>query len=179
MPLPLLVVLAGRPGTGKTTLGRRVAVELGAAVIRVDAIETAVVRCGLAEPPVGPVGYVVAHEVAAATLGAGTPVLVDAVNPVADARTGWHALASVARVVVFETALPDEVEHRRRVTSRRPDLVGQTVPTWDDVLAWTYEPWDESRDGPRQLVDTTDSEQALQTVLAVLREQDRTAAEVR
>lgn len=43
---PLLVVLAGRPGTGKTTLGQALASELRAAFLRIDAIETAVVRCG-------------------------------------------------------------------------------------------------------------------------------------
>jgi predicted kinase len=40
--------LAGRPGTGKTTLGRRLAAELRAAYLRIDAIEAAVVRCRLA-----------------------------------------------------------------------------------------------------------------------------------
>ncbi len=83
---PLLVVLAGRPGTGKTTLGQALASELRAAFLRIDAIETAVVRCGLAQPPVGPVGYAVAHEIAAATLALGTPVVIDAVNPVPEAR---------------------------------------------------------------------------------------------
>jgi predicted kinase len=57
---PLLVVLAGRPGTGKTTLGQALASELRAAFLRIDAIETAVVRCGLAQPSVRPVGYAVA-----------------------------------------------------------------------------------------------------------------------
>jgi len=68
----LLVVLAGQPGTGKTTLARRIASELRAAYLRVDAIETAMIRCERARPPVGPVGYVVAHELAAAPdLGTG------------------------------------------------------------------------------------------------------------
>jgi DNA polymerase III delta prime subunit len=93
---PVLVVLAGLPGTGKTTLGQLLAAELGAAYLRIDAIETAVIRCGLAQAPVGPVGYVIAHDVAAATLALGKSVVVDAVNPVPEARAGWHALASSA-----------------------------------------------------------------------------------
>lgn len=155
---PLLVVLAGRPGTGKTTLGRRLAAELGAAYLRIDAIETAVVRCGLAHSPVGPVGYIVAHEIAAATLTLGTSVVVDAVNPVPEARAGWRRLAPLARVTVFETTLMDEDEHRKRVTARRPDLAGQAVPTWQEVQASEYEPWDQVRDGLRHVIDMTDTE---------------------
>jgi predicted kinase len=156
---PLLVVVAGRPGTGKTTLARPLATRLSAAYLRIDAIETAVIRCGLAEAPVGPVGYVVAHEVAAGTLGAGVSVVVDAVNPVPEARAGWRDLAARlgSGLVVFETVVPDEDEHRRRVTSRTADLVGHTVPTWDDVADGDYVPWDEQRDGPRHVIDMTDS----------------------
>lgn len=164
----MLVVLAGRPGTGKTTLGRLVAAELGAAFLRIDAIETAVVRCGLAQAPVGPVGYVVAHEVAAATLALGTSVVVDAVNPVPEARSGWRALASSARLVVFETVLADEAEHRRRVAMRQPDLAGQTVPTWDEVIANDYVTWDEARDGPRHVIDMSDTKQGATAALAHL-----------
>ena len=38
----VLVVFAGLAGTGKTTLSRRLAADLSAAVVRVDAIEVAV-----------------------------------------------------------------------------------------------------------------------------------------
>ncbi len=103
----LLVVLAGRPGTGKTTLGRGLAAELRAAYVRIDAIEAAVVRCGLADHPVGPVGYVLAHELVAATLAIGTSVVIDAVNPVPEARAGWRPIADGARLVVLETTLSD------------------------------------------------------------------------
>jgi predicted kinase len=119
---PLLVVLAGRPGTGKTTLGRLVAAELGAVFVRIDAIETAVIRCGLAHHPVGPVGYVVAQEIAAANLALGTSVVVDAVNPVPEARSGWRPLGSSGRLIFLETVMADETEHRRRVEMRQPDL---------------------------------------------------------
>jgi predicted kinase len=166
---PLLIVLAGRPGTGKTTLGRRLAGALHCAYLRIDAIETAIVRCGLADPPVGPVGYVVAHEVAAATLALGTSVVVDAVNPVPEARAGWRSLAQVARLAFLETVVPDEHEHRRRVDTRRPDLADQVVPTWDDVMAADYVPWDDKRDGQRHLIDMTDPDRAVAAALELLR----------
>jgi len=165
---PVLVVLAGRPGTGKTTLARRVAVALRAAYLRVDAVETVVVRCGLAEHPVGVVGYVVVEEVARGNLALGLPVVVDAVNPVPQARSWWWSFADVAVPVVLETVVPDAMEHRRRVTARRPDMPGQVVPTWGQVEASEYVPWDERRDGARHVVDMTDREAGFAAAWAVL-----------
>jgi predicted kinase len=150
----VLVVFAGRPGSGKTTLARLVSAELRAAHLRIDAIETAVIRSGVAAPPLGPVGYAVAHEVAASCLGAGTPVVVDAVSPVPEARAGWRALADGAGVPlrVVEVVVTDPVEHRRRVEARVSDLDGLVVPTWAQVTSLGYVPWDVGRDGPRLLV---------------------------
>jgi predicted kinase len=166
----VLVVLAGKPGTGKTTLARGLVAALEAVYLRIDAIETAVIRSGLTRPPVGTVGYVVAHEVARSNLLLGKSVVIDAVNPVSDARTGWRNLASETGVqlIMFETVLDDQHEHRRRVTTRRPDLPDQSVPTWEQVEAIEYAPWDTDRDGPRSAIDTTDADAALATALAHL-----------
>jgi hypothetical protein len=62
---------------------------------------------------------------------------------------------------VVETSLPDEGEHRRRVEERTAGLPGHRVPTWD-----------EARDGPRTVVDTTDSYGALTRTLALLADDD-------
>jgi predicted kinase len=150
----VLVVFVGRPGTGKTTLARLTAADLTAAHLRIDAIEAAVIRSGLARPPLGAVGYLVAHEIAASCLTVGTPVVVDAVAPVPEARASWLALARAARVPVrmIEVFVSDPVEHRRRVEARRSDVAGLVVPTWVQVTAVAYEPWDIRRDGPRLLV---------------------------
>jgi predicted kinase len=150
----VLVVFVGRPGTGKTTLARLTAAEFRAAHLRIDAIEAAVIRSGLARPPLGPVGYVVAHEIAASCLAVGTSVVVDAVSPVPEARAGWLGLANAAGAPVrmIEVVVSDPVEHRRRVEARRSDVDGLVVPTWRQVTAVAYEPWDVRRDGPRLVV---------------------------
>lgn len=166
---PLLIVFAGRPGTGKTTLSRMVATQLRAAVLRVDVIEAAVVRHGLSDHPVGPIGYAVVQDLAMACLSVGTAVVVDAVNGVPEARAAWPELASAAGVplAVVEVSLSDQDEHRRRVEHRTSDLDGLVVPAWDKVVEGRYVPWQSHRDGARLQVDGA-HDSALAEILAYL-----------
>jgi predicted kinase len=130
------------------------AAELKAAHLRIDAIEAAIIRSGLAKPPLGPAGYVIAQEIAAACLRIGSSVVVDGVSPVAAARAEWTALAAAAgtSLCMIEVAMTDTEEHRRRVETRTSDVEGLVVPTWAQATALKYEPWDPVRDGRRLLV---------------------------
>lgn len=164
---PWLMVLAGRPGTGKTTLAKAVAAATGACYLRVDAVETALSRV---RDDVTVEGYVVVHELAVSNLMLGSDVVVDAVNPVPEARTGWAPSAdrADARLVVIETTLTDQEEHRRRVEDRTPDIPDHRVPTWHDVQQDGWVPWDVERDGPRTLVDTAHASAAFDQAMALV-----------
>ena len=144
----MLIVFGGRPGSGKTTLSRTLAQELHAVWLRVDLIEAATWRAGVAQDqPTGLAAYVVAFALAEVHLDLGTPTVIDAVNPVEAPRQGWRELAASRGVPyrVIEVVCSAETEHRRRVSDRTSDLPGFAVPTWDQIVAQEYEPWTEER----------------------------------
>jgi len=155
-----VIVVCGVPGSGKSTLASALAAQLQAAYLRVDVVETPLILAGV---DVGLLGYQVVQEVAASNLALGIEVVIDLVDPWPETRRRWRELAarSAATLVVLECVVPDPAEHRRRVEARRPDLPGQVVPTWEEVTSCDYVLWDEERDGPRTIVDMTDTATAV------------------
>jgi predicted kinase len=152
----LLVVFAGLPGSGKSVLSRGTASALGATYLRIDSIESAIVAT-LTPFEGNPVGYVIAERIAADQLTAGRDVVADAVNGVAAARDGWVALAARtgAELRFVEVRCSDVAEHRRRVETRRPEMTGQGVPTWEQVQRRRFEPWPPGLAGRIVVVDNT------------------------
>ena len=113
-------------------------------------------RAGLPrDERVGLAAYTVGEAVAEGSLAAGATVVIDAVNPVEEARRAWRELAQRAGrpLRVIEVTCSDPAEHRRRVEQRTADL-DHDLPTWSDVVAREYEPWTEER----LIVDTIEPE---------------------
>ncbi len=149
---PVLIALAGLPGTGKTTLSGRVAARLGATFLRIDAFEAGLVRAGLEfGSERGPAGYIIAAAVAHSCLLRGLPVVVDAVNPVKESRDGWQQLADETGVPVLfvEVVCSDPAVHEARVTGRSTDTPELPDSTWQQVRERHYEQWDR----PRLVID--------------------------
>ena len=140
---PVLVVLAGLPGVGKTSVARALCRRLDAAHVRVDTVEQALVRAGLPAPEVGARGYAVALAVAADQVAVRRPVVADLVNAVPEARAAWEQLAedTGARLVRVELVCPDAAVHRSRVEGRAADIDGHRVPTWDEVRGQDWSAW--------------------------------------
>jgi predicted kinase len=145
----VLVALSGLPGVGKTTIARQLAVVLGAVHVRIDSIEQALRNAG---STVYDEGYRVAYVVAEDNLRVGRIVIADCVNPWPLTRREWLAVAERTSVPALSVELvcSDIDEHRQRVESRPPDIVRHRVPTWAEVMAHDYRPWD----GDRLVVDT-------------------------
>ena len=168
-PTVTLIVLSGLSGVGKTTIARELAVVLGATHVRIDSIEHSLRNAGMA---VYDEGYRVAYAVAEDNLRLGQTVIADCVNPWPLTRLEWHSVAARAavadhgpiRVLSVELVCSDLDEHKRRVESRVPDIAHHTVPTWPEVMAHDYRPWDTER----LVIDTArlTVPQSIQTILS-------------
>ncbi len=173
MRMPVLVLMTGLPGTGKSTVAAAVARALPAALLAADPIDAALVRSGVG-PEQRPdiVGYAVMRAVSGEQLAAGLSVVVDAVNPFRWERQAYFDAAAEhgARVAVIATACADAAEHRRRIEARYS--VGLSSADWAEVLRQTgyYEPFD----GEALRLDAT--EEAAANVRAAVAYADAIAA---
>lgn len=109
----------------QSTISGTLAASATTPYLRVDRIEQAIVAWSFLSHPVGPVGYAVAHQLAAEQLQLGLDAIVECVNPTAltrDARPQTAAGAG-AGIVEVEVVCSDRAEHRRRVETL-------TSPAW-------------------------------------------------
>lgn len=156
--VPVLIVMAGLPGAGKSTLADALARRLGVPVLSVDPVEAAMWRGGVDRgQPTGLAVYVVVETVASGLLELGQSLIVDAVNDAPEARQQWAQLAERhgAPLRFVEVRCPDVAEHRRRLAGRRRGIEGFPEPTWSSVESrrTALEAWR----GDRLVVDSTTS----------------------
>ena len=149
MTRPLLISMAGLPGTGKSTLAVALSAALKFPVFSVDPIESAILRAGVVQSfETGLAAYLVAETLAAEQLTLGFSVIIDAVNSVPEARRMWSGLAARhgVRLIMVECLLAPEI-HRERIEARTRNLFGFAEVTWADVerRRAEYAPWDQER----------------------------------
>jgi len=140
----MLIVLSGLPGVGKTAIARELASQIGAVHLRIDSIEKALRVFGIDSHSMRDAGYRVAYAVAEDNLRIGRTVIADSVNPIPLTRDAWLEVAARAQtgVIEIEVKCSDSSEHRRRVETRVADIPELTPPTWEEVVAREYHPWD-------------------------------------
>jgi predicted kinase len=167
----VLIVMAGVPGSGKSSIATYAAKLLGCSVISVDPIEAAILRSGVERTqPTGLAAYVVAEAIAEDQLRLGHDVIIDAVNDAEPARQQWIELAQrIGEAPLFvEVHCSDVGVHRRRLETRRRDLPGFPEPEWETVAdrQRLLREWS----GPRLTLDSIqDVESNAERVLAEVR----------
>jgi predicted kinase len=141
----MLIVMAGLPAAGKSTIAEIVGNRLGMPVVSVDPIETAILAAGIdADQPTGLAAYLVAEAFADAVLTGGGGIIVDAVNAVTPAREQWVKLAERQKsdVRFIEVVCSDREVHAQRLAARASRLaesgrgeafaVEQSLEEWED-----------------------------------------------
>jgi len=140
----MLVVFAGLPGSGKSSIARALALQIGAIWLRIDSIEQAIRDSGVVPGSLDDAGYRAAYAVAEDNLRLGRSVIGDCVNPWMLTRNAWRdvGLRARARVVEIETICSDIDEHRSRVETRAGEVPGLALPDWQAVITRDYQAWD-------------------------------------
>jgi predicted kinase len=139
-----LVVMAGLPASGKSSIAREVARRIGAVWLRIDSMDQAIWASGTAPSDLRDWTYRAAQAVAVDNLKIGRDVIADCVNDSQKARDGWSESGrrSGVDVVWLEIICSDPAEHRRRVETRASDIAGLALPDWDAVVKRGYDPWE-------------------------------------
>jgi len=142
-----LIVMAGLPAAGKSSIARELARRIGAVWLRIDSMDQAIWASGTAPSDLRDWTYRAAQALAADNLGLGRHVIADCVNDRQEARDGWAAIGHRigADVVWLEIVCSDPVEHRRRVETRTSDVPGLRLPDWNAVATREYHPWSHDR----------------------------------
>ncbi|MCA9147019.1 MAG: AAA family ATPase [Planctomycetales bacterium] len=177
---PVLILIHGLPGTGKSTIARTISEQLGFALLQTDAIRRSVIGAsddklnfneGAYRPENRRRVYEAMHEQAEGLLSNGTSVVLDGNYLEADLRVTAANLANRhhAEFVAAHCECLDEIALERIITrSRNGGALSETRPEFFDRQRQSEEP-----DPPglsSLVIDTsTGSSESLQSVFETLR----------
>lgn len=175
---PRLLLTAGLPGTGKTTLARALAAELPLTLLRTDVIRkelagldptedaSSAADAGLYSPPWSARTYDHAAVLAEAALLRGQAVLVDGSFRRADLRRRFCQIARRTGVpfLALQCEVPEEVA-KARILARTGDASDADATIYDHLAA-RFEPVDTAHHGVH--IDTTRDDAAATALHAIL-----------
>lgn len=168
----MLVILGGLPGTGKSTIGKKLAEKIKAVYLRIDSIEQAIKQARHVtdekDYDIGPEGYVVANAIARDNLEIGLTVIADSVNPINITREAWRHVAKIVNspCVEIEIICTNLTEHKKRVETRESKISGLHLPSWQDVLSRDYELWQTKNTTIDTAINTVD--EAVEKIIEII-----------
>jgi predicted kinase len=142
-----LILFAGMPGGGKTTLARTVAHKLRLPVFAKDRVQRVLRDHNLAADNSGD-GYYVILDMADEQLGLGLSCILDATFPLDHFRTVASEIAQrhQARFCAIYCYCSDDHVWQERMRNRVHYVPGWKPVGWDDVLRMReyYQPWNDN-----------------------------------
>jgi predicted kinase len=147
---PVVVLVAGVPGTGKSTVAERLGRVVNAPVFAMDWQLGAVVGFGVLRPDNrAPMAELMMTSAVARQLSLGMSAIIDATGHTRAQRIQWRSITERmgGRFVGVECVCSDEEAQRSRVEDR-----SRGIPCWPDTVSWEHvqhmkklwEPWEES-----------------------------------
>ncbi len=165
MAEPFLIVFAGAPGVGKSTLARAVARELGAVYLDKDTIKDAALALAR-EMKLENMGqfasvlsYTLLIPLARDNLTLGAHVIIDSPAAYRSFQDRVEELVRGVRVrfKLIECITTDEALLRQRIERRAPDMPEHRVRDWDQYQQARERM--ERLSGPRLVIDTAEAVQ--------------------
>lgn len=144
---PTLILFAGMPGSGKTTLARMVARRLSIPAFAKDRIQRVLRDHNLADESSGD-GYYLILDMADEQLSLGLSVILDATFPLDHFRTVASEIAArhKANFCAIYCYCSDDDAWRERMTTRVQYVPNWKPVGWDVVVRMRdyYQPWNEN-----------------------------------
>jgi predicted kinase len=146
-----MILFAGLPGTGKSTLAESVGRQIGIPVFAKDWLEGSLLQSSLKammdDKRLGFAGYELLTVLAERQFMLNQSVILDSVTSTQAIRTKWYQLAKQyeAEWRVIECVCSDENLHRARLNSRQRGIPGWHELKWADVekVKGYYPAWEE------------------------------------
>lgn len=142
---PILFILSGLPGSGKSTLSQFLARKYRIPYLRIDTIEQGL--RDLCHIDVVAEGYELSYRIAAEHLKLGFHVVADSCNPISLTRMAWETVAknNHSDFINIEVVCSDKDEHRHRIETRKTEIENLKPLTWEDVENRIFHSWESER----------------------------------